>query len=285
MKALAELLKLANEIQVLDIGAAAINEAPVYRTLIDAGMARLNAIEGDERQISSLRAMYGERATIFSDFVYDGSRAQVHFCAPESGMTSLLEPRLESLRFFNGFEKFGAVSQVADVSTCRVDDLVELPNIDFLKMDVQGAELRILQNSTSKLASCLAVQTEVSFFPLYHGQPSFGEMDVWMRANGFVPHCFLDVKRWSIAPTIFNDNFRVPGNQLREADIVYLRDPLRIDALTDESLKKFVAISHACFRSVDLCVHLLLALERRSALPAGTYERYVREIAARSANA
>jgi hypothetical protein len=46
-----------------------------------------------------------------------------------------------------------------------------------------------------------------------------------MRSKGFVPHCFVDIKRWSIAPTIRDNNFRVPFNQLLEADVVYIKDP------------------------------------------------------------
>lgn len=44
-----------------------------------------------------------------------------------------------------------------------------LQEIDFLKMDVQRSELAILENGH----------------------------------NGFAPHCFTDVKRWSITPTVY----------------------------------------------------------------------------------
>ena len=61
----------------------------------------------------------------------------------------------------------------------------------------------------------------MSYFSLYEGQPTFGEVDVYMRSIGYVPHQFLQVKRWSIAPTIFNGNFEKPGNQLLES-ILYI---------------------------------------------------------------
>ena len=83
------------------------------------------------------------------------------------------------------------------------------------------------------------MQLEVSYFPLYEDQPSFGEVDVYMRTIGFMPHCFSDVKRWSISPTIFNNNFRVPGNQLLESDIVYVKNPLKLAELSDIQLQNY----------------------------------------------
>ena len=55
-------------------------------------------------------------------------------------MTSLLKPRSDALSFFNGFEKFGRVEKTETVETDGLDDIDELPKIDFLKMDIQGAE-------------------------------------------------------------------------------------------------------------------------------------------------
>jgi hypothetical protein len=47
-----------------------------------------------------------------------------------------------------------------------------------------------------------------------------GIIDLELRSQGFIPHRFTDVKRWSITPTIRNNDPRLPFNQLLEADIV-----------------------------------------------------------------
>lgn len=103
-----------------------------------------------------------------------------------------------------------------------------------------------------------------------------------MRAHGFAPHCFLDVKKWSIAPTIFGGNFRQPGNQLLESDIVYINNPLRLDLLSVEQLKKLAMISHYCFASYDLCVHVLLELTARNVVPPETHNVYSSAAVARN---
>jgi hypothetical protein len=149
-----------------------------------------------------------------------------------------------------------------------------LPLLDFVKLDIQGAELTVLKNGVTKLQDCLAVQLEVSFVCLYENQPPFGELDLWMRSQGYLPHCFLDVKRWSIAPTIFDGNFRIPGNQLLESDIVYIRNPLELEELSSLQLAKLAALSHYCFKSSDLCVRVLLELVRRGELDRKVQEDY-----------
>ena len=125
------------------------------------------------------------------------------------------------------------------------------------------------------MKNCLAIQLEVSFVCLYENQPSFGEVDLWMRSNGYLPHSFLDIKKWSISPTIFNNNFRYPGNQLLESDIIYIKDPFKLELLSDVQLKKFILISHYSFKSVDLTVYLILELEKRNILTNNTFKNYM----------
>lgn len=273
-----EFLTLAEPIQVMDVGASAIAEVPIYRPLLDAELAHLNAFEGDDRQIEGIKNAYGDHVTVYTDFLFDGSVQTLYLASAESGMTSLLKPDEVALRFFNGFEHFGHIEGTELVQTRRLDDVEGLPAVDFLKMDIQGAELTVLKNGVGKLANCLAVQLEVSYICLYEHQPTFGEVDVWMRSQGYQPHCFLDVKRWSIAPTIFDNNFRVPGNQLLESDIVYVKDPMRLERLDANQLAKFAALAHHALRSTDLCVHILLEMERRQLVEPDAHLRYLESL-------
>lgn len=270
-----DLLEINKEIQVLDIGAAVIYEDLIYNRLIDLGLAKLNAFDGDDRQIKKLREKYGDNIKIYNQYIFDGSNQKLYLCKPETGMTSLLKPNQNVLNFFNGFDHFGEIQKIENIQTSKLDDIKDLPLIDFGKMDIQGSELTVLKNGMEKLKDCLAIQLEASFICLYEKQPSFGEVDTWMRSQGFVPHKFLEVKRWSIKPTIFNNNFRIPGNQLLESDIVYIKDPLKLDILNDEQLKKFAITSHYSFKSIDLCCFILLELEKRKVIPKDSFKQYL----------
>lgn len=270
-----DLFDLPAPIEVMDIGAAAINEVPPYRRLIELGHAHLSAFEGDTRQIDRIKQTYGAaNVTVFNHFLFDGSLRDVYLCSPESGMTSLYKPKQAALNFFNNFGNFGRVLATQTIQTTRLDDVEGLARIDFIKMDIQGAELTVLRHGTDRLHDCLGLQLEVSFTALYEDQPGFGEVDVYLRSKGFVPHRFVHVKRWSITPTVFGQNFRVGGNQLLEADVVYIRDPLRLDLLSDLQLTKLAILAHYVFGSTDLCVFLMIEMERRGLAPPQSHRSY-----------
>ena len=187
-------------------------------------------------------------------------------------MSSILKPSDAELAFFNLFTELGTIESTIDVQTKRLADIEALKDIDFLKMDIQGAELMVLENAGDRLDNCVAIHVEASFIPLYEKQPSFGDIDLWMRKNGFLPHCFTEVKRWSIAPTIRDGEPRYPWNQLLECDIVYVRQPITFEGLSEGQIKKIGLIAAYSYKSPDLCLHAVAELERRAALPAGQTE-------------
>mgnify|MGYP001372769818 CR=1 FL=1 len=273
-----DLFEIKKKIEIIDVGAAAIAETPIYKKLIEMGLANLNAFEGDERQSDKLRNEYGENIKLFTEFLFDGSNQKLYLASPESGMTSLLKPNEKSLNFFNGFSKFGKIEKIKDVKTEKLNNIIDLPLIDLAKMDIQGSELTVLKNGLEKLKNCLAIQLEVPFVCLYENQPSLGEIDVWMRSNGYIPHCFLEIKKWSITPTVFNNDIRFPGNQLLESDVIYIRDPFKLELLDSEQLKKLIIISHYCFKSVDFAVYLILELEKRNILPKDSFKQYISNV-------
>ena len=270
-----DIIDLDQKIEIMDIGAAAIAEIPIYTKLIDEKIANLNAFEGDKRQSEKLKSKYKNNIRLYNEFLFDGSFKNLYLAHPASGMTSLFKPNEKVLNFFNGFANFGKVEKIEKIKTEKLDNINDLPLIDFAKLDIQGSELTVLKNGKKKLENCLAIQLEVSFVCLYEDQPSFGEVDTWMRSKGYLPHSFLRIKRWSISPTIFNNDFRQPGNQLLESDIIYIKDPFRLDLLSDIQLKKFILISHYSFKSVDLSVYLILELEKRNVLTKNTFKNYI----------
>lgn len=60
-----------------------------------------------------------------------------------------------------------------------------IPRIDFIHMDVQGAEHLVLQGAGPMLAKVTAIWLEVSDQELYAGQKLRGEIEQFMRAHGF----------------------------------------------------------------------------------------------------
>jgi FkbM family methyltransferase len=80
----------------------------------------------------------------------------------------------------------------------------------YLKLDTQGYDLEVLRGASQALASVAAVQTELSFVPLYKGMVPWQQMVAEITGRGFDLSGFF--------PVTVDDRQR-----LIEADAVYIR--------------------------------------------------------------
>jgi len=215
--------------------------------------------------------------------VADGTERNLHVCQLE-GMTSLLVPDPKHLALFNLFPTWGDVKERIPVATRKLDDIAEIAAMDFLKMDVQGAEREVLAHGQAKLKDTVVIQTEVSFVPLYKDQPSFGDMDLALRALGFLPHSVTGTKIWPIAPMVIGDQPNRGIRQLLETDMVYVRDFSQPENMSAQQWKHLALIAHHCYGSYDLALKAILALMQLGAVPADANRRYLSSLPARKAH-
>jgi hypothetical protein len=176
---------------------------------------------------------------------------------------------------FEVLKPLGSVSGRIPVRTVRLDDIAEIPLLDMLKIDIQGGELAVFRSGISRLSQAVAIQTEISFVSLYKGQPSLGDVDLELRGQGFIPHCFAAIKHWPIAPCVIKGDPREPLRQLLEADLVYVRDFSRPERMTDEQLKHLALVAHYCYGSIDLALRCVMLLEQRNVFRAGAQQHYL----------
>jgi FkbM family methyltransferase len=257
---------------VVDVGANSIDREPLpYRPMLAAGLCRVTGFEPQHQALLELQRDQGPQERYLPYTVGDGGAHTLNICRG-SGMTSLFEPDPAVVNLFAFLKPLAQVIERVPVQSRRLDDISEIQHIDFLKIDVQGSELAVFQGGKAKLSETVAIQTEISFVTLYKGQPTLGDIDLELRGQGFLPHCFAAIKLWPIAPCV---DPRQPFNQLLEADIVYVRDFTDPDSLSDEQLKHLALIAHYCYRSFDLALRCVMLLEQRQVLEAGTGQRYL----------
>ena len=262
---LRDLLHCSRPTNIVDIGANPVDGRPPYKQMLDYGLCTVTGFEPQERPLAVLEQHKGPLERYLPQVVGDGREHRLKITQAE-GMTSLLTPDPNQLRLFNGFPGWGSVVEERDVQTHRLDDL-DIDEFDLLKIDVQGAELMVFQNGRERLRDAVAVHTEVSFVPLYLGQPTFGEVDGELRSQGFVPHSMPALKQWAIAPTVFGDNPYTPGNQVLEADMVYVRDIAHPQQMTSDQLAQLAMIAFHIYGSVDLAVFCIIELQQRGRAP------------------
>jgi len=206
-----------------------------------------------------------------------GGLATLNVCQ-YSGWTSLLRPNSAALNVFPQFQPNAKVIEQIQVHTHKLDDISEVRPFDLLKIDVQGAEMDVFHGATQHLKNAVAIQTEISFIALYDNQPTFGQVDMYLRELGFVPHGFVDIKRWPIAPLQFHGAAQQSVHQLLEADMVYVKDFVNPDGMSDEQLKQLSLIMHHCYQSHDLSARCIQCLVDRGTLPSESLQRYVDQL-------
>ena len=274
MDLLAEILAPARPTAIVDVGANPIDGDPPYKAMLAAGLCEVTGFEPQTDALARLEKAKGPRERYLPYALGDGSARTLHVCELE-GMTSLLVPDPARLALFNLFPIWGSVKQQIPVTTRKLDDIAQITQLDFLKMDVQGAEREVLAHGRTKLADTVVIQTEVSFVPLYQGQPVFGEIDLALRELGFLPHCVTGTKIWPIAPMVVGDTPNRGIRQLLETDMVYVRDFSRPGNMSAEQWKHLALIAHHCYGSYDLALKAILTLIEMGAVPDGANKRYL----------
>jgi FkbM family methyltransferase len=251
-------------IQVVDVGANPLAgiKGP-YQTLIDNGLASLVGFEPDAAVFDELQAIKGSGQKYLPLAVGDGERHQLRICRM-SGMNSLLAPNFDLLNLAHLHGAWAEVQTLVDVDTRRLDDISEIEAMDYLKIDIQGAEMLVFENATEKLKDCLVVHTEAMFVPMYVGQPLFSEQELFLRKFGLQVHKFFEIQGHVLKPFAVNGSLHSPLSQVFWADVIFIKDITRLDRLRPEQLLKLAIILHDVYRSVDVAHLVLEAYDRAS---------------------
>ena len=171
---LARLLSMSRLTHVVDIGANPIEGMPPYKPLLDDQLCRITGFDPQPSAIMELNQKKGVNETYLPYAVGDGQEHTLNLCA-YSGWTSTFVPSVAALEVFNFFKNNARVVGQMRVLTQRLDDIAEVNDIDFLKIDIQGGELAVFVHGKEKLKNAVVIQTELQFVNLYEEQPSFGQ--------------------------------------------------------------------------------------------------------------
>jgi protein O-GlcNAc transferase len=250
------------QINILDVGAALI-ERPPYQSLVDAGRGRIFGFEPNQQACEQLNRKYGNPHRFFPFFVGNGGPAIFHETnwAPTG---SLYEPNSRLLEKFQNLAEVVTPVAAHAVNTTRLDDIADIGDVDFIKIDVQGSELAVFENASRALSSALLIQTEVEFVELYKGQPMFADVDTFLRANGFQFHAMNGVSGRAFKPLIANGDVNSVFRQALWGDALYVRDWMHLEDLSETKLRNYAILAHDILRSYDLAHLVLSSLDSRT---------------------
>jgi FkbM family methyltransferase len=263
-------LPLADPIQVVDVGASALptSGTPPYEPLLTHGLAHLTAFEPNAEERAKLPQSPTRR--VLPHAIGDGGPATLHLTS-HAGFASTLEPDPALAAHIHSFAALMQVKARQPLQTTRLDDLPDLPRIDWLKIDIQGGEVAAFRGGAAKLSRALCVQTEVAFVPIYRNQPLWSDQDAALQALGLRFHGFASANRFPFTSTPKDLYFvakRQDIGQWIDADAVYLRDFAQWEALPDEDLKRLFLILALCYPALSATLRLADLLVARGALNA-----------------
>jgi len=244
-------------ISITDVGARDLGSLPPYIDMVKSGQANLYGFDIDESSLENLKVNSSSNEVYLPYVIADGKVRELHICH-SSGMTSLLKPNLELLKMFNGLAGASNVEKKILVQTVSLDDVSQISTIDFLKMDIQGAELLVLKSAPVRIKEILALQLEVNFLQMYEDQPLFSEVEIFLRHHGFMLHKLIDIQSRSIRPIVYDSHILSNRGQIFWADAVFIKDFRSISSISPNNLLKLSAILHNFYQSYDMAHNILL---------------------------
>jgi len=148
----------------------------------------------------------------------NSGRLKIHFTRKPT-CSSVFEPNIDFLGRFPDVERFDVVGE-GEMECQTLDRLLVDPSTtpDFIKLDLEGGELAVLNGAPETLKTCLGLHTEVSFHQLRRGQPRFGDISSHLHDQGFEFIDFVTISRWS------RDKYDGVG-QVWFGDALFMRSP------------------------------------------------------------
>jgi FkbM family methyltransferase len=251
--------------EILEIGAVPLGGAPepFHRLLDDFPGSRIHAFELDPESCAQLQASARRGVEIHRAAIGARRETRTVHLTNHSMCTSLYRPDEGLMRQFHGLE-VAYLRDTAQVETVSIDELAaegRFGAIDFVKIDIQGAELDAFRGAVASLASAVAIVSEVEFAPIYENQPLFADVDRELRGQGFMLHKFVDIAGRALRPVVMNrDPFFASWHLW--GDAMFVRELSRWSSLGTPSLAK-LAVLALLYGSPDIAFRCLQACDER----------------------
>jgi FkbM family methyltransferase len=199
---------LPRPLSLLDVGARGGMQWPwdcASRDLLDVVMVEPDPVEAARLQQQCQRE--GRGVVIPTALWSEATTLRLNINR-SPGTSSVLRANMALLEQFPNVDRF-RTDRVVELPAQTIDGLVstgQMPSVDFAKIDVQGAELAVLQGGGDHFGGHLVgLEVEVEFCELYTGQPLFADVLAYVRTLG--------LEMWDIRKTYwkYERGCHVPG--------------------------------------------------------------------------
>lgn len=260
--------RVANNItfNILEIGSLPLEGEPEpFHGLIHSFPgSRINAFEVDAELCKTLNSKTTSGLVHHPVALGRSEEERPFYITNHPMCCSLYKPNEKLIERFHNME-VAMLKAVSTIKTVSLDYFTAKNNIgpvDFIKIDIQGAELDVFQGGVTTLRDVVAIVAEVEFIHHYENQPLFGDVCAFLAGQGLSFHNFLGLAGRALKPTVMNNNRNFPSQHMW-SDALFLKDPMQLDAFSsdDQLLKQAVlALMYGC---PDVSVYCLMEYDRR----------------------
>jgi len=261
-----DFIGLEEPLRCVDVGALALEGDPApWESWAQEGCAEVLGFEPLDTECERLNRQAKASGTAIRYWPWalgDGEKHTLHI-TNQPMTSSLFPPARGTVDLFPGLGEWMQVKEQVRMQTRRLDDIAQARGTDFLKLDVQGAELMILQHAKEVLKSVAIIQCEVEFVELYEGQPLMADIDAFLRGEGFCFMRFAYTMGRPFKPLRKSDSPYKEISQMLWGDAIYVRDFRMLQQWSTRQLQAAAFILHEVYEAIDLTAILLSELDRR----------------------
>ena len=232
---------------ILEIGAVPLDGEPEpFHALLDFFPAsKVIAFEVDEKVCDELNKKAKPGLEFFPVAVGLTEESRPFYETENPICCSLYKPNEELVSRFNEMHH-KMIKAVSSIDTVSLDHFVKNNNIgpvDFIKIDIEGAELDVFKGGSNTLKDVLAIVTEVEFVMLHKDQPLFGDVSSYLSKQELMFHKFLGFGSRNLKPMVLNNDPHF-GTQHIWADAMFVRDLPKTSQLSSEQLLKIGILAY-----------------------------------------
>ena len=269
LEKLAEIInknKIDCKFKILEIGALQIeNSKPRFYKLLEYfPLSKIIGFEIEKDACDEMNSKAAKGIKYYPHALGEKNERRKLYITEHPMCTSLYKP-IEILPKLYQNLQFMNLKKETEIETITLDTFAEqysIEDVDFIKIDVQGAELDIFKGGKKLLNNVLKIVCEVEFIPLYQDQPLFADVTKYLNQNDFMFNKFVGIAGRTLKPTIFNNDLNVPS-QLMWSDAIFIKQIEKIQTLSNEKLLKLSLLA-AVYNSLDLTFFCLSIYDKNN---------------------
>tara|TARA_Y100001958_G_C21103551_1_gene452747 strand:+ start:95 stop:961 length:867 start_codon:yes stop_codon:yes gene_type:complete len=256
--------KIDCKFTIIEIGALEVSKKePFYELLDHFPSSKIIGFEIEEEVCDQMNLKAPKGVEYYPHALGEKNERKKLYITQHPMCTSLYKPNEKLIRLYNNLE-VAHLKEETETETITLDTFVDKYNIndvDFIKADVQGAELDIFKGGKNVLKNVIKIICEVEFLPIYENQPLFGDICNFLNQNDFMFNKFLGFAGRTLRPLVAKEGPNAIS-QCMYSDAVFIHHIEKVQNLNDEKLLKLSLLS-AIYNSIDLAYFCLLIYDKR----------------------